>query len=202
MNIWNFSKGISERVLLRATALFLCIGFFVLSAASQSNTTETSTEISQALSAAPASIAAQASVVVYGEQGRKKVLREGTNGWTCMTRDPNLPHDGIAHHPSCFDKYGMEWIEDYLAGREPNPDHVGYSYMLQGGSSWSNTDPKAAKLAPGQKDYIRISSHIMILNARIADSSGFPSGEADPDTHKPFVMFGGTPFALLIIPVN
>jgi hypothetical protein len=182
------------------TVFFIC--FLVLPAVSQSYATETSTEISQALSAAPVSIAAQASVIIYGDQGRKKVLREGTNGWTCMTRDPNLPHDGIAHHPACFDKYGMEWIENYLAGHEPNPDHVGYSYMLQGGSSWSNTDPKAAKLEPGQRDYIRMPPHIMILNARMADSSGFPSSEADPDTHKPFVMFGGTPFALLIIPVN
>jgi len=42
----------------------------------------------------------------------------------------------------------------------------------------------------------------MILNARLANSSGFPSGQANPDTSKPFVMFGGTPFALLIIPVK
>jgi hypothetical protein len=74
--------------------------------------------------------------------------------------------------------------------------------MLEGGSSWSNIDPKAVKLAPGQKDYVRIPAHIMILNARVASSSGFPSGQAEPDTHKPFVQFGGTPFALLIIPVN
>jgi len=114
----------------------------------------------------------------------------------------NAHEDGIAHHPACFDKYGLEWIEDYIAGREPDPDHVGYSYMLEGGSSWSNIDPKAAKLAPGQKDYIRIPAHIMILNSRVAGSSGFPSGQAEPDTHKPFVQFGGTPFALLIIPVN
>ncbi len=117
-------------------------------------------------------------------------------------RDVNAHEDGIAHHPACFDKYGLEWIEDYLAGREPDPDHVGYSYMLEGGSSWSNIDPKAVKLAPGQKDYVRIPAHIMILNARVANSSGFPSGQAEPDTHRPFVQFGGTPFALLIIPVN
>jgi hypothetical protein len=203
MNIRNLvSEKISERAPLHAIATIFFIGFFVLPAASQSNTTEASTEISQALSAAPASIAAQASVVVYGEQGRKKVLREGTNGWTCMMHDPNLPHDGIAHHSACFDKYGMEWTENYLAGREPNPDHVGYSYMLEGGSSWSNTDPHANKLAPGQKDYIRIPPHIMLLNAKLANPSGFPAGAPDPDTHKPFVMFGGTPFAILIIPVN
>jgi hypothetical protein len=42
----------------------------------------------------------------------------------------------------------------------------------------------------------------MILNARVAESSGFPSGQASPDTHKPFVMFGGTAYALVIIPLS
>jgi hypothetical protein len=181
-------------------AVFASIGIFVLTGASQSSKSES--EVSQALSAAPASIAAQASVIIFRDQGRREELRAGTNGWTCIMRDVNAHEDGIAHHPACFDKYGLEWMEDYLARREPDPDHVGYSYMLEGGSSWSNIDPKAVKLAPGQKDYIRIPAHVMILNARVAGSSGFPSGQAEPDTHKPFVQFGGTPFALLIIPVN
>jgi hypothetical protein len=186
--------------LLTRIAVFASIGIFAVSAASQSSKSET--EISQALSAAPASVAAQASVIILRDQGRREELRSGTNGWTCIMRDVNAHEDGIAHHPACFDKYGLKWIEDYMAGREPDPDHVGYSYMLEGGSSWSNIDPKAVKLAPGQKDYVRIPAHIMILNARVANSSGFPSGQAEPDTHKPFVQFGGTPFALLIIPVN
>jgi len=42
----------------------------------------------------------------------------------------------------------------------------------------------------------------MILGASVADASGFPSGQADPDTSRPFVMFGGTPFAILVIPVK
>lgn len=182
------------------TLILSSIGVFVVNVASQSSRSKS--EISTALSAAPASIAEQASVIILRDHGRKEELRDGTNGWTCLARDADAPDDGIAHHPACFDKYGLEWIENYEAGREPNPEHVGYSYMLDGGSSWSNTDPKATKLGPGQVDYIRLPAHIMILNARVANSSGFPSGQADPDTHKPFVMFGGTPFAILIIPVN
>jgi hypothetical protein len=181
-----------------AVAASICI--LVIGTAGQSSKPES--EISKALSAAPPSVAAQASIIILKEHGEREQLRAGTNGWTCMIQDPNAHDDGIAHHPACFDKYGLEWTDDYLAGRKPNPNHVGYSYMLEGGSSWSNTDPKAKKLSPGQKDYIRIPPHIMILNARIADSSGFPSSQAEPDTHKPFVMFGGTPYALLIIPVN
>jgi hypothetical protein len=29
-----------------------------------------------------------------------------------------------------------------------------------------------------------------------------PLQQSDPDTHQPFVMFGGTPFAIMIIPVK
>jgi hypothetical protein len=193
-------KGARKILLLKAIWTVASIGILAICAVGQSDATEA--EISQALSASPASIAAHASVVVLGDKGSKKELRAGTNGWTCMTRDLSLPEDGIAHHPACFDKYGLEWIENYMAGREPDPGHVGYSYMLQGGSSWSNTDPKAAKLAPGQKAYIRMPPHIMILSAKVANASGLPSGQSDPDTGKPFVMFGGTSVAIVIIPVN
>jgi hypothetical protein len=93
-------------------------------------------------------------------------------------------------------------MQAFGSGRDPNPDHVGYSYMLQGGSSWSNLDPTAHGLAQGQQNYIKIPGHVMILNARIADSSGFPSGQANPDTNRPFVMFGGTRYALPIMPVQ
>ncbi|MGA7522056.1 MAG: hypothetical protein WBW84_06210 [Acidobacteriaceae bacterium] len=132
-----------------------------------------------------------------------KELRPGTNGWTCVTVDPSVAHrDAIAHHPACFDKYGLEWMLAYDAHRAPNPDHVGFSYMLDGGSAWSNVDPAAKKPAEGQTDYIHIPPHVMILNQRAADSSGLPLQEINPNTAKPFVMFGGTPYALLIVPIK
>jgi hypothetical protein len=158
-------------------------------------------EIAQALTAAPPGVAVSAAVVRMDAHGRTTSLRAGTNGWTCIPPD-DPAHVGNRNFPSCFDKYGLEWIEGWFAGRKPNPEHVGHSYMLRGGWSWSNTDPSAKKLAPGQKDYIHIPPHIMILGTRAADNSGFPSGQVDPDTSRPFVMFGGTPFAILIIPVK
>lgn len=157
--------------------------------------------IAQALTAAPPGVAAHAAVVQMDAHGRVTRLRFGTNGWTCIPPgDPT--YGGNKSFPACFDRYGLEWLEDFYAGRKPNPGHVGYSYMLRGGWSWSNVDPAAKALAPGQRNYIHIPSHIMILNAKVAQTSGFPSGQADPDTSEPFVMFGGTPFAILIIPVK
>jgi hypothetical protein len=160
-------------------------------------------EISRALSAAPPAVAAGAAVARLDSKGQRVELRAGSNGWTCLANEGDPLHpDGIEHHPACYDQYGMEWLEAWESHRQANPDHVGYAYMLQGGSSWSNTDPNAKGLAPGQKDYIRIPPHIMVLSSKAANSSGFPSGQSNPDTHVPFVMFGGTPAALLIIPVN
>jgi hypothetical protein len=160
-------------------------------------------EISRALSAAPPAVAEGAAVVRLDKKGQKVELRAGSNGWTCLANEADPLHpDGIEHHPACYDQYGMEWLEAWESHRVANPDHVGYAYMLQGGSSWSNTDPNAKGLAPGQKDYIRIPPHIMVLSSKAANTSGLPSGQSDPDTHKPFVMFGGTSAALLIIPVN
>ena len=176
--------------------LSVAAAFLALPAIGQVNA-----EIAQALTAAPPGVAAGAAVVLMDSHGRTTKLRAGTNGWTCIPPD-DPAHVGNRNFPACFDKYGLEWIGDFFAGRKPNPQHVGYSYMLRGGWSWSNTDPTAKKLAPAQKDYIHIPPHIMILGASVADASGFPSGEADPDTSRPFVMFGGTPFAILIIPAK
>ncbi|MGB9146771.1 MAG: hypothetical protein WCC14_13175, partial [Acidobacteriaceae bacterium] len=62
--------------------------------------------------------------------------------------------------------------------------------------------PAATKLPAGEKDYIHIPPHIMILDAKMANESGLPLHEEHPDTQQPFVMFGATPFAILIIPVR
>ena len=158
----------------------------------------TKSEITRALSAAPPQIAAGAAVVTMDDKGQVKELRRGENGWTCIPHDPATP----LGHPLCLDKNGLEWLEAAMAGHRLDPDKIGYCYMLKGGTSWSNTDFSATKLPPGRKDFIRIPPHFMILNAKVANSSGFPSGQASPDTHKPFVMYGGTQYAVLMIPLN
>ncbi|MGH8232831.1 MAG: hypothetical protein ACREPU_01350 [Rhodanobacteraceae bacterium] len=157
----------------------------------------TAVQIHRALSAAPSAIADGATVVTWEGKGHITELRHGSNGWTCFiaSGDPEPL-------PACFDANGMAWIRAYAAGRAPDPNKPGYSYMLQGGSAWSNTDPKATELPADRKTWIHIPPHVMILSSRIAGDSGFPSGQTNPNTRKPFVMFGGTKYAILIIPVK
>ena len=155
-------------------------------------------QIRRALSAAPAAVAAHATVAVHSKRGEWIVLRHGDNGWTCIPASNGDP-DPL---PACFDANGLAFVEAFSAGRPPDPSKPGYSYMLQGGSAWSNLDPFADKLPKGAQDYIHIPPHIMILDAKIANESGLPLKEPHPDTHRPFVMFGGTKYAILIIPVQ
>jgi len=181
--------------------LWATIGFVVataLGAHSMNKNGDPQSEIARALSAAPFAVDNGARVVTIGDEGKIEELQKGSNGWTCVTHDPGTPMG----HPLCLDRNGLTWMEAAMMGHPPDADKIGYGYMLKGGTSWSNTDVSATKLPAGQKDFIRIPPHFMIMNARLANSSGFPSGETYPDTHKPFVIYGGTPYAVLMIPLE
>jgi hypothetical protein len=72
--------------------------------------------------------------------------------------------------------------------------------MLQGAADASNTDPYAGKPARGAA-WVRTGPHIMILDRNAAASSGYPGGP-NPDTSRPYVMFAGTPYAHIMLPVR
>jgi hypothetical protein len=57
-----------------------------------------------------------------------RVLRQGNNGWTCMPDVPGRPQ----HNPMCVDETMMQWLNATRAGKKPNIDRVGLSYMLMG----------------------------------------------------------------------
>jgi hypothetical protein len=101
--------------------------------------------IANAMSAAPSAVAKEAAIVVPGENGQMRTLREGTNGFTCMPDDPGTP----GNDPMCLDQNGMEWAKAWM----------------------SHTDPPAGKVGFG-------------------------------DTQRPYVMWAGTPYAHLMIPVR
>lgn len=151
--------------------------------------------VADAQSAAPGSIGRQASVIVPQPDGSMKTLRQGSNGWTCIPDDPNSPADD----PMCMDANGMKWMAAYMAHKPPPPNSVGLAYMLKGGDDASNTDPFATKPAAGA-DWVKTGPHVMILGA---DSllKGYPSGPK-PDTSAPYVMWAGTPYQHLMVPVT
>lgn len=171
------------------TAIICCAILLALPAAPAQSATPAAM-IDDALGAAPAAVAAGATVMA----GDGKILRQGTNGWTCMPDDPSTP----GPDPMCVDKNGLAWAMAMMGHKAPPAGAIGMAYMLKGGSDSSNTDPYA-KGSVGH--WITTGPHVMILSADAARVSGYPGGE-HPDTAKPSVMFEGTPYAHIMLPVK
>ena len=146
--------------------------------------------IKSATAAAPAEVSKDATVL----NADMKVIRQGTNGWTCM---PDMAHTP-GTDPMCVDKNGMEWVHAWAAKKDPPKGKMGIGYMLMGGSDASNTDPFATKPAANGK-WVDTGPHLMVLN--IGDMfAGYPTTATN--TKVPYVMFPGTPYAHLMIPVK
>ena len=151
--------------------------------------------IKSAESAAPAAVAAGAAVYAMGADGKMKTLREGTNGFWCLPDTPTTP----GPDPMCGDANALEWAMAWIGKKDPPKNKVGFMYMLAGGTDASNTDPYAA--APtADNNWVKTGPHVMVLNA-MDMMVGYPTS-AKPDTSKPYVMWAGTPYQHLMIPIK
>jgi len=165
-------------------------------AAAQPATT-TEEKIRSAMSAMPAAIAKDATIVDYPPAGQTEpvVLRKGTNNWTCYPDFAGSP----GNDPECNDPIFEGWSRALLAGEKAPPaiSKPGLAYMLQGGSDASETDPFAAEPAAGL-DWVSTPSHLMLLLPAGFDVKQFP---ADPNYGGPYVMWPGTTYVHLMVPV-
>jgi hypothetical protein len=155
---------------------------------------QTPDPIASAESAAPASISSKATIVQMDAKGSMQVLRKGTNGWTCMPDAPDTP----GPDPMCFDANAGKWAEAWVAHKPPPAGSAGVMYMLEGGTDASNVDPYATK-PTATNAWIKTGPHIMIVGSKDI-LAGYPSGPT-PDTSAPYVMWAGTPYAHLMVPV-
>jgi hypothetical protein len=149
--------------------------------------------IASAMSAAPEAVSKDATIVYMDDKGEMKTLRQGTNQFTCM---PDGPSPGV--DPMCVDKNGLEWAMAWMARKDPPADKVGFGYMLAGGSDASNEDPFATT-PPSGASWVDTGPHVMVLNSK-GRMAGYPTSHEN--TKVPFVMFGGTPYEHLMIPVR
>ena len=158
----------------------------VLSAAAQSTKPEESAKekIQRALSAGPSNITNDATVAEIDPDGRMKILRQGTNDFTCMPGDPT----GIGMPAMCADKVAMQWNSDFEHHKaKPSTTVPGIEYMLAGATQRSDSDPFDKTGPP-----IPIGPHWMILWPFDPKTTGLPT------THKPtgaYIMWAGTPWA-------
>jgi hypothetical protein len=100
--------------------------------------------------------------------------------------------------PMCMDPGAMEWVMAWVEKRAP-PNKTGFMYMLAGGTDASNTDPYAEKPAAGNH-WVKTGPHVMIVGD--PDMLAHYPDRPDPDTTQPYVMWSGTPYAHLMIPVR
>lgn len=147
--------------------------------------------IKQAEAAAPDSISENATIL-----GRdRKMLREGSNGWTCV---PNtMPADNA---PMCNDAVWMRLAKALGEKSDFKTDEIGISYMMQGdgkGGGVSNSDP----FHPDPKsadDYIETGPHLMI----IVPKEMLEGMTDDPSSGGPWVMWKDTPYAHIMVPLG
>jgi len=150
--------------------------------------------IESAMAAAPAAIAKDAKIISMKPDGTMSVLREGANGWTCMPDNPQTP----GPDPMCMDANAMKWVEAWLGHKTPPGNNVGLMYMLSGGTDFSNTDPYAKQ--PGNEGWVKTGPHLMVVGAPSLTAQY--SGGASPDTSVPYIMWEGTPYAHVMVPIE
>lgn len=150
--------------------------------------------IASAMRAAPRKVAEGAAIVVADKDGKMRTLREGKNGFTCMPDNPTTP----GPDPMCMDKAAMEWAMAWMGHKTPAAGKIGFMYMLSGGTDASNTDPYATK---PDADWIKTGPHVMVVGADAAFYDMYPKSPK-PDTSMPYVMWPGTPYQHLMVPVK
>jgi hypothetical protein len=145
--------------------------------------------IDNARSAAPPSVAAGASVMLFDGT----VLHQGTTDWTCFPDDPATPNDS----PMCLDAAWGEFVDAMMNRRNPGFTGVGIGYMLQGDMPVSNTDPFATERTATNEWIDDSGPHIMLI---VSDPRLLDSLPTDPNNGGPWVMWKGTPYAHVMIP--
>ena len=156
-------------------------------------------KIANALAAGPRYITDHATVLDWpAPQDREQemtVLREGSNGWSCMPDQPGVPR----HSPMCADETTMKWMMAIMAGKKPNIDRVGISYMLQG-EAGSDIQDVTAKAPPPGKNWYFAGPHVMIILPDSAKDALKDVGQ-DTSTGTPYVRAPNSISPLLVIPV-
>ena len=144
------------------------------------------------MTAAPPPIVKDAAVVRM-DGSTMKTLKPGTNGFTCMVGAANQV-------PMCLDAGAMEWLHALGSHASAPPDKTGFIYMLAGDTGASNTDPFATGPKP-DNHWVQTGSHVMIVGSAAKAMVGYPKG-AEADPARPYVMWAGTPYEHLMLPVK
>lgn len=151
-------------------------------------------KIADALRAGPKFITNGATILDWPSSptSEYRVLRKGTNEWSCLPGVPGYSHD----EPGCFDPTFMQWIKDSLAGQQPHIETVGIAYMYVG--AWV---PNLSGPAPKTTEF-HVGPHIMIVSPH-ENQKELQAFSHDGSNGMPYVTHlpNGTDL-FLVIPVH
>jgi len=157
-------------------------------------------KIASAVSAAPAEIAKNAAIMDWPQSpgGQPRQLRAGTNGWVCYPSSPAEFGSASLEDPMCLDKQWQAWAEAWMNKKPPQTTGTGIAYMLKGDKGASNTDPFATGPTAANQ-WVVSPPHIMVLYKDHVMLDAYPT---DPKGGGPWVMWKGTPYAHVMVPVS
>jgi hypothetical protein len=154
-------------------------------------------KISNALAAAPASVAKGATVMDWPDKsGKSAQLRAGTNGWVCMPSEPKSKY--INNDAMCLDPNFMSMIGSMMAKQPPAMKGVGYAYMLTT-DDWESNTAFGEKGPTPTNGWHHVGSHVMVAYPDKAALAGLPT---TPSKDGPYVMWPTTPYAHVMWPVK
>lgn len=167
------------------------ISIFVLFALLTPISVSAADPIKSAISAAPSSISAKAAVMDWNF----KLLRQGSNGWTCLPDKANTP----GNDPWCVNEPWLNFLRAYANKTKPTYKEIGFAYMLMGDTPVSNKDPYATK-ATGKEDWVtNLGQHLMLL---VPDQSLLKNISTDHLNGGPWVMWPDTPYVHIMVPLE
>ena len=149
--------------------------------------------IREALSAAPPEVAKTATVATMDGN----VLREGTGAYTCFPTPPDMIAKG-GREPMCLDKPWLAWADAWMNKKPFKAPAAGVAYMLAGDTGASNIDPYA-KGPTADNQWVAEGPHIMVL---LPDTAQLEGLSTDPNSGGAYVMWKGTPYAHIMVPVK
>ncbi|WP_146150850.1 hypothetical protein [Photobacterium indicum] len=145
--------------------------------------------IISAESAGPAVVTANATI----KRGDGKVLRKGSNGYTCYPQQEIIG-------PMCNEPVWDALIQAMLNKKDFKPDKISVSYMLAGEGSaigTSNSDPYATN-SDNSDDWVKEGPHLMIT---VPDPTMLEGLSTNPDDPV-YVMWKDTPYAHIMVKIG
>ena len=150
----------------------------------------------QALSAGPEWLAGVATIAQMPavDSAPIEILRQGTGGWTCFANLPSTPRKV----PLCVDEQFLSWVEALRAhAKAPALSAMAIAYAMQGLRVASATEPLKASPDSG-KPWVDIPAAVLIGMPNSQAFRGIPTASHG---NRPWVLWAGTPWAVMVVPV-